>query len=128
MVVNFDTIQEINEKRKEPLKSNICFCVKSLKNHPGGGNKFAVGMEMKMIVGCDTDQTRPEDLRLQTFGKYCGHFRSVRHIEVSDDYKYMLSSSEDHSIFLWNNETMQPDHILAGHTDLAVSIDSQGCY
>ena len=62
-----------------------------------------------------------EDIRLQTYGKYVGHYHSVRHIEVSDDFKYMLSASEDHSIYLWLNETMQPDHILVGHTDLCVS-------
>ena len=126
MAVNFDTIAEMNSDPKRNVTSNICFCVKSLKNHPDGGNKFALGAEMKFIVVCDADTTRPEEVRLQTHGKYNGHYSSVRHIEVSDDYKYMLSSSEDHSIFLWNNETMEPDHILAGHTDLAVSI-SQGC-
>ena len=47
MVVNFDTVAEINSKRKDPISGNICFCVKSLKNHPDGGNKFAVGAEMK---------------------------------------------------------------------------------
>lgn len=73
---------------------------------------------MKFINVCDYDASRPEDIRLQTYGKYVGHYHSVRHIEVSDDFKYMLSSSEDHSIYLWLNETMQPDHILAGHTDL----------
>ena len=76
---------------------------------------------MKFINVCDYDASRPEDIRLQTYGKYVGHYHSVRHIEVSDDFKYMLSSSEDHSIYLWLNETMQPDHILAGHTDLCVS-------
>ena len=53
-----------------------------------------------------------------------GHFSSVRSIEVSDDYKYMLSSSEDHSIFMWDNETRKSVNILAGHTDLAVSFGS----
>ena len=105
MVVNFDTIAEINSKRKDPINSNICFCVKSLKNHPDGGNKFAIGAEMKFIAIADVDSSRPEEVRLQTFGKYSGHYSSVRHIEVSDDYKYMLSSSEDHSVILWNNET-----------------------
>ena len=126
MAVSFDTIAEMNSDGKANVNSNIIFCVKSLKNHPDGGNKFAIGAEMKFMVVCDADVSRPEEVRLQTYGKYKGHYSSVRHIEVSDDYKYMLSSSEDHSIFLWNNETMQPDHILAGHTDLAVSI-SQGC-
>ena len=122
MAVAFDTINEINTDPKSNITSNIIFCVKSLKNHPDGGNKFAVGAEMKTIVACDVNLSSPEEVRIQTYGKYVGHYSSVRHIEVSDDYKYMLSSSEDHSIFLWNNETLKPDHILAGHTDLCVSI------
>jgi len=104
-MVAFDTIEEINSNSdgKSEIKNNICYCVRSLKNHPEGGNKFAVGADMRFINVCDYDGSRPEDIRLQTFGKYVGHYHSVRHIEVSPDYKYMLSSSEDHSIFLWDN-------------------------
>ena len=119
--VAFDTIKEMTRDGKGEMKSNICYTVRSLRNHPQGGNKFAVGADMRFINCVDYDISRDEDIRLQTTGKYVGHYNSVRHIEVSDDFKYMLSSSEDHSIFLWFNDTFKPSHILAGHTDLCVS-------
>ena len=78
---------------KGEAKSNICYVVRTLKNHPDGGNKFAVGADMKFINCVDYDVSRDEDIRLQTTAKYLGHYSSVRHIEVSEDYKYMLSSS-----------------------------------
>merc|ERR1712176_1182122 len=115
--VKFDTIHEIEESGGK-IQNNIIYTVKSLKNHPDGGNKFAIGADMRFINCCDYDNSRPEDIRLQTFGKYVGHYNSVRHIDLSPDYKYMLSASEDHSIFLWQNDTFKPINILAGHTDL----------
>ena len=119
--VKFDTLHEMTRDGKGETKSNICYTVRTLKNHPDGGNKFAIGADMRFINTVDYDVTRDEDIRLQTVGKFVGHFNSVRHIESSPDYKYLLSSSEDHSIFLWDTATFKPVNILAGHTDLAVS-------
>ena len=124
MTVQFDTVEELKLQSDGEITKNICFCVKSLRKHPDGGNKFAVGAEFKLVSVCDVDSSRAEGIKLQTHGKYMGHFSSVRSIEVSDDFKYMLSASEDHSIFLWNNQTMKAERILAGHTDLSVSISS----
>ena len=121
MTVQFDTVEELKLQSDGEITKNICYCVKSLKKHPDGGNKFAVGAEFKLISVCDVDSSRPEGTKLQTHGKYTGHFSSVRQIEVSEDFKYLLSSSEDHSIFLWDTATQKPKRILAGHTDLAVS-------
>merc|ERR1712110_739002 len=50
MTVSFDTLEEMNADPKANVKSNICFCVKSLKNHPDGGNKFAIGAEMNLSL------------------------------------------------------------------------------
>ena len=48
MILNFDTIEEMSQGDNiKPIKSNICYCIKSLKKHPDPGNKFAVGAEMK---------------------------------------------------------------------------------
>ena len=102
MIVAFDTVEEMSQQEGvKPVTSNICFCVKSLKNHPDGGNRFAVGAEMRFINICDYDAARPEECRLQTYGKYLGHHDSVRSIEYSEDYKYLLSASADHTVFLW---------------------------
>ena len=64
MVVNFDTVAELSEAMEKEVRSNICFTVKSIKNHPDGGNKFMVGAEMKFINVCDFDVSRPEECRL----------------------------------------------------------------
>jgi len=78
--VEFDTIKEMTRDGKGEMKSNICYCVKSLKNHPLGGNKFAVGADMRFVNCVDYDVSRDEDIRLQTTGKYVGHYNSVRDI------------------------------------------------
>ena len=92
--VKFDTLHEMTRDGKGDMKSNICYTVRTLKNHPDGGNKFAIGADMRFINTVDYDVNRDEDIRLQTVGKFVGHFNSVRHIESSPDYKYLLSSSE----------------------------------
>ena len=122
MTLGFDTVAEMSADGERDVQSNICYRVKGLKNHPGGGNKFAVGAEMKFINVCDYDGARSEEVRLQTYGKFVGHRHSVRAIEVSEDYKYMLSASADACIYLWLNGDFSASHILAGHTDLCVSL------
>lgn len=80
MTLGFDTVAEMSADGERDVQSNICYRVKGLKNHPGGGNKFAVGAEMKFINVCDYDGARSEEVRLQTYGKFVGHRHSVRDI------------------------------------------------
>jgi len=62
--VNFDTLHEMTRDGKGEAKSNICYTVRTLKNHPDGGNKFAIGADMRFINTVDYDVTRDEDIRL----------------------------------------------------------------
>jgi WD40 repeat protein len=45
----------------------------------------------------------------------------TRSLEVSKDGKKMVSGCEDHSLRIWDYESLKSEKILAGHHDVVVS-------
>ena len=114
MRVEYNTL--VNQPQ---AKSNICYCVKSVANHPAGGNKFLLGSELAVVTVVDLDPSYDEPLqRLETQGKYVGHSNSIRHVDATKDYSHLLTSCADGSLRIWSNETFEATSILCGHTDL----------
>ena len=70
-----------------PVTSNMIFTLKSVPNHPAGGNKMLMGCELEFGTLIDFEIWRDEPLqRLETLAKFEGHTSSVRKIEYKYDF------------------------------------------
>ena len=59
---------------------------------------------------------------LELIDTYHGHAGSIKNIQVSPECRYVLSSSEDHTLKLWEYVSCKPLTIFCGHRDIVVSI------
>ena len=107
-IVKHETI-ETNER------SNVAYCCTCV---PGDEGVFLVGTENKLISKFKFD---PKYMEVEKLGFYKGHSNSVRHVAVSKNNKYTLSSCEDHSLRLWDYNSFEPLVIFSGHQNNAVS-------
>lgn len=107
-------------------KTNAVFCCQSVRNAENTGC-FLVGSEDKHITRFFFDY---RDYQLDKTGVYKGHSNSVRNIQVSKDMKHVLSCCEDHSLRLWDYQSLEPLIIFTGHRDNvsgAAFINSNTC-
>jgi len=55
---------------------------------------------------------------IELVGTFTKHANSVRNVQVSPNCNYVLSSSEDHTLKLWEYQTFKPLTIFYGHRDI----------
>jgi len=103
----------------ENEEENMCYGVRSVKNHPFGGNVFVLssGIGIPNVINYEGHHEEPLH-RLQTIAKYFGHKAAIRGCTFSPDNSKMLSCCADHSMRIWNNESTKVMKVLTGHSDL----------
>lgn len=103
-------------------EENMCYSLKSVRNHPAEGNIFILssGIGIPNVISYEGHHAEPLH-RLQTVTKYFGHKGPIRSCEFSPDLSKMLSCCADHSMRVWNNESTQCMKVLSGHSDLCTA-------
>ena len=96
--------------------SNIMYVSRAIKGVPGEENTFLIGAQDKSITKFTLQggSYEPTDV-------FQGHSMGTRSLEVSKDGKRMVSGCEDHSLRIWDYDTLKSEKILAGHHDVVVS-------
>lgn len=101
---------------------NMCYHLKSVKNHPAGGNVFVLSSAVGVPNVIQYEGWHEEPLqRLETVNKYHGHSAAIRYCDFSPDRSKLLSCCADHSVRVWDRESSHATKILCGHTDLCTS-------
>ena len=104
MVVDYD----IMFMADEPAEENMCYHLGTVKNHPAG-NVFILSSGVGIPNLILYEGWREEPLqRLETIGKYFGHYAPIRHCEFSPDLSKMMSCCADGSVRIWDNSTCEP--------------------
>ena len=96
--------------------SNTMYISRAIKGVPGQENTFLIGAQDKSITKFTLlgDQYEPTE-------QFHGHSMGTRSLEVSKDGSLLASGCEDHSLRIWDYQSLTPQKILAGHHDVVVS-------
>lgn len=118
MRVDYD-IMVLQPENEEEI---ICYDVRSVKNHPQGGNIFVLssGIGIPNVISYEGWHDEPLH-RLETIAKFHGHKAPIRSCNFSPDLSKMVSCCSDHSLRVWDNQSMQAQKILQGHSDVVTS-------
>eukprot|EP00349_Pseudokeronopsis_sp_Brazil_P008471 CAMPEP_0202956054 /NCGR_PEP_ID=MMETSP1396-20130829/607_1 /ASSEMBLY_ACC=CAM_ASM_000872 /TAXON_ID= /ORGANISM="Pseudokeronopsis sp., Strain Brazil" /LENGTH=107 /DNA_ID=CAMNT_0049672905 /DNA_START=546 /DNA_END=869 /DNA_ORIENTATION=+ len=80
-------------------KSNIVYCVRAVRESAAESSKLLVGSQSNLMSRFDWD---PKSNSLEAAGEFLGHTGAVRNIAISHDCQWVASSSEDHTVKLWD--------------------------
>lgn len=104
---------------KNEHESNTIYSVRGMKSK-GNGTRFMTTHADSVSRSWEYD---PSSKDTKMMNEYIGHSNSVRYIDFSPSEKRLVTACEDHSLRVWDTETVKGQYLLSGHHDFAVAAD-----
>lgn len=113
-------VQEVCEVKGGKLRNNPSY---TIKVHDDWINDVVVFKDhFAVTAGEDWSIRITSLLDQQLVAELKGHLGAVRSLVVSSDAQWLLSSSQDRQVILWDLEKLEKVQVLKGHNDWVLSI------
>ena len=114
---------EFTEKDERILRAetkNIMYNVHTYKEVDK--NRDEEGVFMIGMLDGEVNKIKADFDKIQIVDQFHGHSDGVRAMEVNKTGDKLISCCADHSLRIWDYQTCKANLLLAGHTDVVVSI------